>query len=47
MPSAPNAGRAAFESSTGWRLDPFSGMVFVFRAKPTDHVDESGRNKTE
>ena len=29
------------------RLDSFSGMVFVFRAKPADHVDESGRNKTE
>jgi transposase len=29
------------------RLDPFSGMVFVFRAKPADRVDESGRNKTE
>ena len=29
------------------RLDPFSGMVFVFRAKPADHVDERGRNKTE
>jgi transposase len=29
------------------RLDPFSGMIFVFRAKPADHVDESGRNKTE
>jgi IS66 Orf2 like protein len=25
------------------RLDPLSGMVFVFRAKPAD----SGRNKTE
>jgi transposase len=29
------------------RLDPFPGMVFVFRAKPADHVDESVRNKTE
>ncbi len=29
------------------RLDPSSGMVFVFRAKPADRVDESGRNKTE
>ena len=29
------------------RLDPFPGMVFVFRAKPANHVDESVRNKTE
>jgi hypothetical protein len=29
------------------RLDPFSGMIFVFRAKPADRVDESGRDKTE
>jgi transposase len=29
------------------RLDPLPGMVFVFRAKPADHVDESSRNKTE
>jgi hypothetical protein len=28
-------------------LDPFPGMVFVFRAKPANHVDESVRNKTE
>lgn len=29
------------------RLDPLSSMVFVFRAKPADRMDESTRNKTE
>ena len=42
----PTAPLAALVRET-LRLDPFSGMVFVFRAKPADRVDESGRNKTE